>query len=63
MYLTIIFLPFLAAILSGLFGRGLGVVGVYIINVFCLLLTTIFSFIAFYEVVICSSPVSIELFT
>jgi NADH-ubiquinone oxidoreductase chain 5 len=63
MYLTIVFLPFLAAILSGLFGRALGVKGVYIVNVTCLMLTTILSFIAFYEVVICNSPVSIELFT
>jgi len=63
MYLTIVFLPFLAAILSGLFGRTLGVKGVYVINITCLLLTTILSFIAFYEVVICNTPVSIELFT
>jgi len=63
MYLTIVFLPFLAAIFSGLFGRALGVKGVYIVNVTCLILTTILSFIAFYEIVLCNSPVSIELFT
>lgn len=63
MYLTIVFLPFLAAVLSGFFGRALGVKGVYVINVTCLLLTTVLSFIAFYEVVLCNSPVSIELFT
>ena len=63
MYLTIVFLPFLAAVLSGLFGRALGVKGVYIVNVTCLILTSILSFIAFYEVVICNSPISIELFS
>jgi NADH-ubiquinone oxidoreductase chain 5 len=62
MYFSIIFLPFLAAILSGLFGRVLGVKGVWIINVSCLALTTFLSFFAFYEVVLCNSPVSIELF-
>ena len=63
MYISIVFLPFLAAILSGIFGRTLGVKGVYIINVTCLLLTTLLSFIAFYEVIICNSPLSVELFS
>jgi len=62
MYISIVFLPFLAAILSGIFGRTLGVKGVYIINVTCLLLTTLLSFVAFYEVIICNSPLSVELF-
>lgn len=62
MYISIVFLPFLAAILSGLFGRGLGVKGVYMINIICLFVTTLLSFIAFYEVVYCNSPVSVELF-
>ncbi len=63
MYISIVFLPFLAAILSGLFGRGLGVKGVYIINITCLIITTLLSFFIFYEVVICNSPVSVELFS
>jgi LAGLIDADG DNA endonuclease family/NADH-Ubiquinone oxidoreductase (complex I), chain 5 N-terminus len=63
MYTTIVFLPFLAAILSGFFGRSLGVRGVHIINIICLLITTFLSFIAFYEVILCNSPVSIELFS
>ena len=62
MYLTIIFLPFLAATLSGLLGRVLGVKGVYFINVTSILITTFLSFIAFFEVVMCNSPVSVELF-
>jgi len=63
MYITIVFLPFLGAIFSGLLGRALGVKGVHIINVSCLLITTILSFIAYYEVVLCNSPVSVELFS
>lgn len=63
MYTIIVFLPFLAAIVSGLFGRTLGAKGVHIFNIICLLITTILSFIAFYEVVICNSPVSVELFS
>jgi NADH-ubiquinone oxidoreductase chain 5 len=53
----------LAAILSGLFGRALGVKGVHIINISCLILTTLLSFIAYYEVVLCNSPVTVELFS
>jgi NADH-ubiquinone oxidoreductase chain 5 len=63
MYINIVFLPFLAAILSGFFGRALGIKGVYFINITCLLMTTLLSFIAFYEVVICNSPISVELFS
>jgi len=63
MYLNIIFLPFLAAIVSGLLGRLIGVKGVWIINVSCIFFTTLLSFIAFYEVVLCNSSVTVELFS
>ena len=53
----------MAAILSGLFGRGLGVKGVHIINICCLILTTILSLIAYYEVALCNSSVTVELFS
>ena len=46
MYISIVFLPFLAAILSGLFGRGLGVKGVYIINIICITITVILAILA-----------------
>jgi len=62
MYLAIILLPFFGAILSGFFGRSLGVKGSFIINVTCLLITTLLSFVAFYEVALCKSTVSLELF-
>jgi len=63
MYLSIIFFPFLAAIFSGFFGRGLGVKGVHIINVLLIFITTLLSLIAFYEVILCNSPLTVELFT
>jgi len=53
----------MGAILSGLFGRVLGVKGVHTINILCLLMTTLLAFVAFYEVILCNSPVSIELFS
>jgi len=62
MYITIVLLPFLAAIVSGFFGRLLGTKGVHIFNITCILITTLLAFIAFYEVVLCNSSVSIELF-
>jgi NADH-ubiquinone oxidoreductase chain 5 len=63
MYLAIILLPFLGAILSGLFGRVLGVKGSYIINITCLFITTLLAFIAFYEVALCKSTNNVELFS
>jgi len=63
MYISIVFLPFLAAILSGFFGRALGVKGVHILNITCISITTLLSFIAFYEVILCNSPVTVELFS
>ena len=63
MYIVIISLPFLAALSSGFFGRALGVKGTQIFNVTCLSLTTVLSFIAFYEVIFANSPVTIELFS
>jgi NADH-ubiquinone oxidoreductase chain 5 len=63
MYLAIILLPFFGAILSGFFGRALGVKGSFIVNVTCLFITTLLSFVAFYEVALCKSPVSLELFS
>jgi len=62
MYISIVLLPFLAALVSGFFGRILGTKGVHVFNVTCILITTLLAFVAFYEVVLCNSPVSVELF-
>jgi len=61
MYIVIIFLPFLAASLSGLWGRIWGIKGVYYINTICLFIITVLAFIAFYEVVLCNTTNTIEL--
>ena len=63
MYLTFLFLPFLGASTAGLLGRKLGVTGVHIITTSCLAISAILSIVAFYEVVLCHSPVTIKLGT
>jgi hypothetical protein len=50
MYLLIVFLPLLGSSVAGFFGRFLGSEGTAIITTTCVLFSSIFSFIAFYEV-------------
>ena len=57
MYLTILALPFLSALTTGLLGRKLGVTGARIIACTCLIIAALLSIVAFYEVAICNSPV------
>jgi NADH-ubiquinone oxidoreductase chain 5 len=61
MYLSILILPLLGSIVSGFIGRKIGVTGSHIITCTCLILASILATIAFYEVGICGSPVSIKL--
>lgn len=61
MYLSIIILPLLGSIVSGFIGRKVGVTGAHLITCTCLILSSILMTIAFYEVGICGSPVSINL--
>jgi NADH-ubiquinone oxidoreductase chain 5 len=61
MYLTILILPLLGSIISGFFGRKIGVTGSHIVTITCLLLSSILSSIAFYEVIIEGSPVEINI--
>ena len=61
MYLTILILPLLGSIVSGFLGRKIGVSGSHIITCSCLILSSILATIAFYEVGICGSPVTINL--
>ena len=63
MYLSILILPFLGSAVSGLMGRKIGVTGSHFITCTCLILASILATVAFYEVGICGSPVSINLFT
>jgi NADH-ubiquinone oxidoreductase chain 5 len=61
MYLSILILPLLGSIVSGLMGRKIGVTGSHLITCTCLILSSILASVAFYEVGICGSPVSINL--
>ena len=61
MYISILLLPLLGSIVSGLLGRKIGVSGSHLITCTCLILTSILVSVAFYEVGICGSPVTIYL--
>ena len=62
MYLTLIALPLLGSIVSGLFGRKVGVSGAQWVTCTCLVATTVFAIVAFFEVGLQSVPVKIQLF-
>jgi NADH-ubiquinone oxidoreductase chain 5 len=61
MYLSIIFLPLLGSIVSGLLGRKVGVSGSQIITCTSLIVSSLLITVAFYEVGLCSSPVAIDI--
>ena len=63
MYLTLLFLPFAGAAVAGLFGRSLGTTGAVIISTTSIGLSTVIALIAYYEVALGRSPVSLELFS
>jgi NADH-ubiquinone oxidoreductase chain 5 len=62
MYLAIIALPLLGAIVSGFFGRKVGVSGAQLITCLSIIVTTLLAIIAFFEVGLNNIPVSINLF-
>jgi NADH-ubiquinone oxidoreductase chain 5 len=62
MYLSIIALPLLGSIVSGFFGRKVGVKGAQIITSLSIIITTLLALIAFFEVGLNNIPVSIYLF-
>jgi NADH-ubiquinone oxidoreductase chain 5 len=62
MYLAIITLPLLGAIVSGFFGRKVGVSGAQLITSLSIIITTLLAIVAFIEVGINNIPVSINLF-
>jgi NADH-ubiquinone oxidoreductase chain 5 len=61
MYLTLLLLPLFGSIVSGFLGRKIGVTGTHFITCACLISSAFFSIVAFYEVGLCGSPVSINL--
>ena len=62
MYLALIGLPILGSIVSGFFGRKVGVSGSHLITCTCIITTTILAIIAFLEVGLSNIPVKIHLF-
>jgi NADH-ubiquinone oxidoreductase chain 5 len=61
MYLSILILPLLGSFVSGFMGRKIGVTGSHLITCTCLILSSILATIAFYEVGLSGSPVTINL--
>jgi NADH-ubiquinone oxidoreductase chain 5 len=62
MYLALIILPILGSIVSGFFGRKIGVIGARIVTCSCVIITTILAIFTFLEVGLNQIPVKIELF-
>jgi NADH-ubiquinone oxidoreductase chain 5 len=63
MYLSILIFPLLASFVSGFLGRKIGITGAHILTCTCLSISSLLATIAFYEVGICGSPVSVYLFS
>lgn len=62
MYLSIIILPLLGSIVSGFFGRKVGVRGAQIITCLSVIITTVLALLVFLEVGFNNIPVTINLF-
>lgn len=62
MYLSIIILPLLGSIVSGVFGRKVGVTGSHLLGCLSIMTTTILAVISFFEVGFNNNSVSINLF-
>ena len=60
MYLSILALPLLGSTVAGLLGRKIGITGSHIITTSSLLISAALAAVAFYEVGICGSPVTIR---
>lgn len=61
MYLSILALPLFGSAVAGLLGRKIGVTGAHIVTTGALMASALLALVAFYEVGLCNSPVSIEL--
>lgn len=62
MHLSVVFLPFISFILTGLFGRFLGHKGSKIVAISALVLTAILSTLVLIEIVVGSAPCYIVAF-
>jgi NADH-ubiquinone oxidoreductase chain 5 len=62
MYLSLIVLPILGSIISGLFGRKIGVTGAQFITCGSVIISTMLAIVIFFEVGVNNLPSSIVLF-
>jgi NADH-ubiquinone oxidoreductase chain 5 len=62
MYISIIILPLLGSIVSGFFGRKVGVSGAQLITCSSIIITTILAILAFFEVGFNNMPITLNLF-
>jgi len=62
MYLGLISFPLLGSVVSGFFGRKVGVNGAQLITCLSVIITTVLAILCFLEVGINSVPVTINLF-
>ena len=62
MYLLILFIPLISASIAGLFGRKLGEKGAGIVTSTLVIITSLLSWMAFYEVGLCGNTIYINLF-
>jgi NADH-ubiquinone oxidoreductase chain 5 len=62
MYLSIIILPLLGSIVSGFFGRKIGVTGSHLLSCSSIIITTILAIISYIEIGFTNNPVSITMF-
>lgn len=60
MYLLLVFFPLIGSIAAGIFGRFLGSRGAALVSTSCVFLSTLCSFVAFYECGLCGSFCSLE---
>ena len=61
MYLSLLLLPIFGSCVAGFLGRKIGVTGAHIITCSCLITSAFLAIVAFYEVGLCGSPVSINI--
>jgi NADH-ubiquinone oxidoreductase chain 5 len=62
MYLALIVLPIMGSIMSGFFGRKIGVSGARLVTCSCVITTTFLAIICFMEVGFNNAPVTAHLF-
>lgn len=63
MYLSIVLIPFLGSAAAGLRGRAIGTTGAYLVTTGCIAGTTLLALVAFYEVALSGSPLTVNICT